>query len=159
MRLIDCFVRNVTAKQMEMIFDEYRLFFAFEPVPLFDTTGFLCWHIKVAAKFYKGAKAKYPDKIYLYHHIPEAYKRDGKFPLHVFGSGGQIDDALDTEDETTICAFRINKDYAINTELKQAYKVDAGKLTQLTAEEMAEKSITFEEEVELAPVKELEKTK
>lgn len=150
---LDCFIRNVSLENLESVYDEYADYFVFKPVPIWIDNGtesepdpeLLGYHVKVKAGFYNKAKAQYPGKIYLYQEVDEKLRTNG-CPLHVFGPGGGIDTAIDTDDETTFCRFNVQTDFGLTGDRKKAFKIDAGNLAELTAQEITAKGIELDNE-------------
>jgi hypothetical protein len=153
MKPLDVFIRNVNSEALDSIIEEYQKHFICAPVPLWIDNGteeepapeLLGYHAKVSSVFYKNAKEKWPTKIYLYQKLIAKFRNNG-CPMHVFGPGGCIDTAIDTEDEATFVRFEIGSDVAISADRKKAFKIYYNKLTELTAEEIAEKGISLDNE-------------
>jgi hypothetical protein len=148
MRPLDVFIRNVTPEQLEAVVSEYPKDFICAPVPLWIDNGteeepapeLLGYHAKVTSKFYAKAKSKYSTKIYLYQKLTAKFRANG-CPMHVFGSGGGIDTATDTEDDATFARFEVGKDYAISADRKSAFRIYADSLVQMTAQELSDNGI------------------
>lgn len=146
---LDCFIRNTTQEEMDELYEEFIEYFIAQPVPLWIDNGtegapdieLLGFHVKVLPGFYKAARAVHSTKINLYQSLPQKFKKDKKFPMHVFGSGGSIETASDTDDLDTFCDIHINKDYGLSKSSDKAFKIDKYKLVEMTQEEKDEKGI------------------
>ena len=108
------------------------------------TTKLVGWHLKASVELYEELKAELKGRVFLYQTAHGDFKREGKYPQHVFVKTRSIVTRTDVQDPETECECKPGSEFFVSQKSREWFKVKNSKLEKMTQAELDAAKIIFE---------------